>query len=72
MFRVGNGDMMTFSWTSAFWIHNWVANMAYSKYSFMIEDIKPVQKELELGFEAMQPSIDKLLQICMQRIRRRL
>ena len=58
-FRVGNGDMMTFSWTSAFWIHNWVANMAYSKYSFMIEDIKPVQKELELGFEAMQPSIDK-------------
>lgn len=58
-FRVGNGDMMTFSWTSAFWIHNWVANMAYSKYSFMIEDIKPVRKELELGFEAMQPSIDK-------------
>ena len=58
-FRVGNGDMMIFSWTSAFWIHNWVANMAYSKYSFMIEDIKPVQKELELGFEAMQPSIDK-------------
>lgn len=58
-FRVGNGDMMTFSWTSAFWIHNWVANMAYSKYSFMIEDIKPVQKELELGFEAMQSSIDK-------------
>lgn len=58
-FRVGNGDMMTFSWTSAFWIHNWVANMAYSKYSFMIEDIKPVQKQLELGFEAMQPSIDK-------------
>ncbi len=58
-FRVGNGDMITFSWTSAFWIHNWVANMAYSKYSFMIEDIKPVQKELELGFEAMQPSIDK-------------
>lgn len=58
-FRVGNGDMMTFSWTSAFWIHNWVANMAYSKYSFMIEDVKPVQKELELGFEAMQPSIDK-------------
>lgn len=58
-FRVGNGDMMNFSWTSAFWIHNWVANMAYSKYSFMIEDIKPVQRELELGFEAMQPSIDK-------------
>lgn len=58
-FRVGNGDMMTFSWTSAFWIHNWVANMAYSKYSYMIEDIKPIQKELELGFEVMQSAIDK-------------
>ena len=42
-YRVGNGDMLTFSWSSAFWIHNWVANMAYHKYSFMIEDIRKVQ-----------------------------
>lgn len=58
-YRVGNGDMLTFSWTSAFWIHNWVANMAYHKYSFMIEDIRKVQQELENGFQEMIPAIDK-------------
>lgn len=57
-FRVGNGSMLEFSWTSAFWIHNWVANMAYNKYSFMIEDIRPVQHELENGFYTMLPAID--------------
>lgn len=58
-YRVGNGDMMTFSWTSAFWIHNWVANMAYHKYSFMIDDIRPVQQELENGYREMIPAIDQ-------------
>ncbi|MDL2281544.1 C69 family dipeptidase [Parabacteroides sp. OttesenSCG-928-G06] len=58
-YRVGNGDMMTFSWTSAFWIHNWVANMAYHKYSFMIEDIRKVQGELEDNFETALPAIDQ-------------
>lgn len=58
-YRMGNGDMMTFSWTSAFWIHNWVANMAYHKYSFMIEDIRKVQQELEGGFQNTLPAIDQ-------------
>ncbi|MDR1981235.1 MAG: C69 family dipeptidase [Tannerellaceae bacterium] len=58
-YRTGNGNMMTFSWTSAFWMHNWVANMAYHKYSFMIEDIRKVQGELESGYKEMLPAIDK-------------
>ncbi|OAV64234.1 Dipeptidase A [Bacteroidales bacterium Barb6XT] len=58
-FRVGNGDLLTFSWTSAFWMHNWVANMAYHKYSYMIKDIRSVQHELESGFRQTLPSIDK-------------
>lgn len=57
-YRVGNGDMMNFSWTSAFWIHNWVANMAYHKYSFMIKDIRKVQQELENGHQDKLPAID--------------
>ena len=61
-YRVGNGDMMNFSWTSAFWIHNWVANMAYHKYSYMIKDIRLVQKELENGFQEALPAIDKAAQ----------
>ena len=58
-YRVGNGDLLNFSWTSAFWMHNWVANMAYSKYEYMIEDIRPVQQELETRYEEMTPAIDK-------------
>jgi dipeptidase len=57
-YRVGNGDLLTFSWTSAFWIHNWVANMCYNKYSYMIKDIRPVQKELEDSFARDVPDID--------------
>ncbi|PVZ11653.1 dipeptidase [Porphyromonas loveana] len=58
-FRQGNGDMMNFSWTSAFWIHNWVANMAYHRYDQMIADIRPVQRELEGNAERMVAIIDK-------------
>lgn len=57
-YRVGNGDMMHFSWTSAFWIHNWVANMAYARYAPMIQDIRPVQYELEDGFDNALAQID--------------
>lgn len=61
-YRVGNGDMMHFSWTSAFWVHNWVANMAYARYEPMMRDIRPVQQELESGFDVMVPIIDKKAQ----------
>ena len=50
--------MMHFSWTSAFWIHNWVANMAYAHYAPMIQDIRPVQYELEDGFDNALAQID--------------
>ena len=58
-YRVGNGDMMNFSWTSAFWIHNWVANMAYGKYCYMIQDIRLVQQELENSYQQTIPAVDK-------------
>jgi len=59
-FRKGNGDLLTFSWTSSFWLNNWVANMAYSKYSYMNADIKPVQQQLEESFRISQPAIEKV------------
>lgn len=49
-FSVGNGDMLTFSWKSAFWVFNWVANQCYSKYDYMIQDVRPVQDSLETAF----------------------
>ncbi len=57
-FRVGNGDLYHFSWTSSFWIHNWVANMAYMRYSQMQPDIAEVQSKLESNFLTMQKIIE--------------
>lgn len=44
---VGNGSMVEFSETSAFWIFNRVSNFAYSRYNTIIEDIKNKQLYLE-------------------------
>lgn len=57
-FKVGNGDMYNFSWTSAFWIHNWVSNMVYGKYSYMYPDLLKVQQELESGFLNQQSEVE--------------
>jgi dipeptidase len=58
-FRVGNGDMLHFSPTSAFWAFNMVSNWAYTKYNYMIKEIQPVQQELEQKYIAETASIDK-------------
>ncbi len=55
----GNGDLLTFSWTSAFWIHNWVSNMVYTRYSDMSVDMKKIQSKLEDQFRASQPEVEK-------------
>lgn len=62
-FAVGNGDLLTFSETSAFWTFSQVANMAYLRYSDMIEDVQLVQKELEDKFVTYVSVIDKAAEI---------
>lgn len=49
-FEVGNGSMVEYSETSAFWLFNLVTNMAYSRYSDMIKDIRKEQNNLEQMF----------------------
>lgn len=56
---VGNGDLLTYSETSAFWIHNWVSNMVYTRYSDMSADMQKVQQRLENNFREIQPDIEK-------------
>jgi dipeptidase len=51
-FRAGNGNLLEFSWTSAYWVFNWVSNMAYAKYKYMAADIRKVQQEIEKKLEA--------------------
>jgi len=54
----GTASMTEFSWDSAFWVFNWVANYAYSRYSDMIVDIQDVQRELEGSFFARQAEVE--------------
>ncbi len=58
-FAVGTADFHHFSWKSGFWVFNWVANYAYSRYVDMIRDIQVVQRDLEGSFLAAQPRIDE-------------
>ncbi len=57
-FKVGNGDMLTFSETSAFWTFNVVSNFTYLRYDAMIPDVLKIQKSLEDKFVAYTPSVD--------------
>lgn len=57
-FAKGAGDFSRFSWDSAFWVFNFVANYSYSRYCDMIQDIQPVQRELEGKFFAGQPELE--------------
>ena len=57
--EVGNGDLLNFTWESAFWIHNWVSNMVYDRYSDKIVHVNDLQEKLEGSFEANQSTIEK-------------
>ncbi len=58
-FAVGVGSFEEFTWESAFWVFNFVANYAYSRYSDMIKDVQLVQSELEGKFFANQSEIEE-------------
>ena len=58
-FAVGNGDFQHFTWDSAFWTFNAVANFAYSRYADMIVDVRRAQGELEGGFAARQADVEQ-------------
>ena len=58
-FQEGNGDLYTYSPTSAWWIYNIVANWAYSKYSAMVPDIQRVQSTWEDKFNSQIAVIDQ-------------
>ncbi len=58
-FRAGNGDLLTFSWTSAFWMNNWVAQQVYARYEPMMVDVRRVRDAFEDRFDQQQDSIDR-------------
>lgn len=57
-YAMETADLYNFSTESAFWVNNWVANQAYTRYSFMIKDIRKVQNALEDGYANRQASLE--------------
>jgi len=53
------GNLQEFSWDSAWWVFNFVANYANLRYSDMIRDIQFVQSELESRFLELQPAVER-------------
>ena len=58
-FRAENNSVTEFSFDSAFWMNNWVANMVYPRWSAMIGDLQDAQKELEDYYEADQAEVEQ-------------
>ena len=52
------GDDVTFSFQSAFWVQNWVANMVYPRYSQLFPDLKKTRDELESSYFNNQTSVE--------------
>ena len=57
-FRRENNNIREFSFDSAFWMCNWVANMVYPRWSALIGDLREAQNELEDYYEAEQAAVD--------------
>ena len=53
------GSLGQFSWDSAWWVFNFVANYANLRYAEMRPDIQAVQQELEGHFLALQPAVEQ-------------
>ena len=60
VYAEGEGDCVTFSWNSAFWIYNWVAGMVRSRYSLMIDDMRQEQKKLEDTYSQAQEGVESV------------
>ncbi len=58
-FAVGNGSMMEYSDSAAFWIFNQVSNLAYTRYNLMIPYIQEKQSKLETSYQEKVKAMDQ-------------
>jgi dipeptidase len=56
---VGNGSIMQFSETSAFYVFNQVCNLAYTRYSLIHPEIEAQQSAYEAKYQAYVKVMDK-------------
>ncbi len=69
-YAVGNGSMMEFSDDAAFWVFNQVSNFAYTRYSYMIPEIREKQEELENKFLREIEEVDNTAQSLFKKNKR--
>ena len=72
-FREGNGDLMTYSPTSSFWINNRVANACYKMYNQMAPFVRKEVDDFENGQlkainEVEDKAIDEFQKIAMREL----
>lgn len=53
------GTLRRFSWDSAWWVFNFVTNLAYARYSDISADIIAVQRDIEGTFFALQGAVER-------------
>lgn len=58
-FAVGNGSMIEWSESSAFWTFNQVNNFGYARYNVIHPEVRRYQQELEQKFIRENPTIEK-------------
>lgn len=56
--RVGNGDILNFSWTSMFWMTSWVSQQRYTRWDAMSVDVEAVRDSLFNRWDAQEAEID--------------
>ena len=59
-YRVGNGDMLTYSDNAAFWVFNRLAHFKYLFYNRVIGDIQEMQKNMEDGYQKLVAATDSI------------
>ena len=59
-YRVGNGDILTYSDNAAFWVFNRLAHFKYLFYNRVIGDIQKMQKEMEDGYQELVAVTDSI------------
>lgn len=58
-FATGNGNMTSYSPTSAFWLFNRVAHAAYLRYNILAPEIQKAAADHELGAMKIIPTVDE-------------
>lgn len=57
-FKQGLGSLGEFTWDSAFWVFNFVANYCYPRFSLIIDDIQQEQNRLEGSYLSQQERVE--------------